>query len=299
MLFYAVIFGVIIVCLGAMLAIASRKFPQLTLIDTAALPKEKETQKKKQIMDERVRRMAGEWRAALVKAFTAFFERLQQGFRRQYRKLLSLEKKYAPQPPAPAVSAEEMKAKAVRALEEASALAGEGKFEEAERKYVEAVKLDRTNVGAYRGLGDLYMSQKDYVHAKETYAYLVKASVRACCAGRRKKTAPAGQIGLACDAPPADLAEIAKNYLSLALACRALGDGAGAKLALENAVAHEPANPKHLDLLIEACILEGDKERAFEVFRKLKEVNPDNQKLGALYERISAIPAGSVLKSEK
>ncbi len=298
MLFYAVVFGVIFVCLAAMIAIAARKFPQLTLIDTKALPKEKEIQKKKQILDERVRRMSGAWRVSLVKMFTAAFERLRQGFRRQYRKLLQLESKYTAKPAA-APSAAELRAKAAKSLEDAARLAGEGKPDEAERKYIEAIKLDRTGVGAYRGLGDLYMEMKDYAHAKETYAYLVKASVRACCAGRKKKPVQNGQVGLACDAPAADLAEIAKNYLSLALACRALGDNAGFKLALENAVAHEPANPKHLDLLIEACILENDKERAFEVFRRLKEVNPENQKLGALYERISAIPAGSVLKSEK
>jgi tetratricopeptide (TPR) repeat protein len=180
-----------------------------------------------------------------------------------------------------------------RLQDEAIELVKEGKGDDAEKKYVEIIKIDPRNLAAYRGLGDLYLDAKNYLQAKETFEFLVKMSVKECCVankGRAGRSWDHEEVE-SCPASPAVQAEIAKNYLSLSNACRLAGDLTGERLSLESALAHEPANPKHLDLLIEACILEGDKERALAVFGKLKEVNPENQKLGILYEKIMALPA--------
>ena len=55
------------------------------------------------------------------------------------------------------------------------------------------------------------------------------------------------------------------------------------------AVELEPKNPKYLDLLIETVILCGDKDLAERAFNELRMVNPENQKLAVLRERINNI----------
>jgi len=301
-MFYKVAIIFIGACFVAMLAIVIRKFPQLTLIDTAALPKERETRKKKEIIHERVGRMAAEnWRGFAAKVGPVL-KKIQAWFRRQYTKVLVLDYKYqTAKPEDKPLPISDLRAIVDRLQDEAAELVKEGKGSEAEKKYVEIIKIDPKNLGAYRGLGELYLDAKNYLQAKETFEFLVKMSVKECCVAHKGRAGrfPDAEEGGSCPASPAVQAEIAKNYLSLSNACRLAGDPTGARLALESALGHEPANPKHLDLLIEACILEGDKERALAVFGKLKEVNPENQKLGILYEKIMALPAGGALKSSR
>ncbi|MFA6603703.1 MAG: tetratricopeptide repeat protein [Patescibacteria group bacterium] len=298
MTFYLVAFSIVIGSLLGVAVILARKFPQLTLIDTATLPKERENKKKKEIIHERVGRMSiDSWRRFCDRV-GPFFGRIRAGFRAQYRRLLQLEKKFqepATVPPTPTVA--EVRESAAQLIAEASELLVLGKTPEAEKKYLEAIKLDQRNAEAYRGLGQIYLEAKNYSQAKETFEFLVRLSVKdqsahGHAADHHRRTVP-------CSAPPAVQAEIAKSYFDLSNACRAMGDVAGAREALEGAVAHEPANPKHLDLLIEACILVGDKGRAMEVFGQLKAANPDNQKLQSLYDRIAAMPVGTVLKIPK
>jgi tetratricopeptide (TPR) repeat protein len=293
-MFYTAAFIFIGVCIAAMLSIVVRKFPQLTLINTSVLPKERETRKKKEIIHDRVGRLAAEgWKNFLARV-RPVLKGTQTWFRRQYTKVLVLDYKYqAAKPEKRELPASDLRAIVDRLEDEASDLVKAGKAPEAEKKYVEIIRIDPKNLTAYRGLGELYLEAKNYAQAKETFEFLVKMSVKECCVahkGRASRRPEADEPGT-CPASPAVQAEIAKNYFSLSNACRLAGDLTGARLALESALSHEPANPKHLDLLIETCILEGDKERALAVFGKLKEVNPENQKLGALYERVMSLPA--------
>ena len=298
MTFYFVAFAIVIGSVIGIAVILARKFPQITLIDTATLPKERENKKKKEIIHDRVGRiMTDSWRRFCGRV-GPFFGRVRAGFRARYRRLLQLEKKFqepAKAPPAPTVA--EVRENAAQLIAEAAELLILGRAPEAEKKYLEAVKLDQRNAEAYRGLGQIYLDSKNYAQARETFEFLVRLSSKEqSSAGHavdhRRESGP-------CAAPAAVQAEIAKSYFDLSNACRAMGDVAGAKEALEGAVAHEPANPKHLDLLIEACILVGDKGRAMEVFGQLKAANPENQKLQSLYDRIAAMPAGTALKIPK
>ncbi|MDD5251341.1 MAG: hypothetical protein PHT12_01755 [Patescibacteria group bacterium] len=291
MLFYIAILIVIALCLVGIGVIVARKFPQLTMIDAEALPKERETKKKKEIIESRVRRVAAERTRLLGAALKPVWERLRDGFRVAYGRLLSLDKMY--QRPGKQPTAFEKRLKAARLIERAAALVDQaGKEGEAEKLLVEAIGLDPKNLDAYRVLGDLYFGQKNYLQAREAYDFLARSSIRECC-GRRGRGQQPRHVSLEypCDAPAAQAAFVSKNYASLAAACRQLGEGEKAKAALEMAAAHEPANPRTLDLLLEACILVGDKARAEEVLGRLKAANPDNQKLGALEERIAALPA--------
>ena len=67
------------------------------------------------------------------------------------------------------------------------------------------------------------------------------------------------------------------------------GDNDNALTMIQNALTLAPKNPKYLDFLIELSILINNKYLAEITWDKLKEVNPENQKLAGLQERIQAI----------
>ena len=59
-------------------------------------------------------------------------------------------------------------------LVDAAALFADGALEMAEKKYIEAVRLDPKSKDAYRGLGDVYLRQGHIAEAKETYAFVAQ-----------------------------------------------------------------------------------------------------------------------------
>lgn len=252
-----------------------RKFPQLAIVDAESVPKAREAKKKKAIINERVERITGEWGKRLRAAAVPIFGAVREAFRRLYRRTLALEQQLQRLRPLPT---QDVRNKVTVLVGEADALAAAGKSELAEQKYIEALGLDPRSVRSYRGLADVYLADRQMEQARETLEFLVKL------AGRRGE-------------------ETARDFANLGLACASLGDHAAARTALEQAAAREPSNPKYLDLLLEECILGGDKSRAIQVFAQLQEVNPDNQKLPEFEAAINAMavaePAAAGKKAKK
>jgi tetratricopeptide (TPR) repeat protein len=278
------------------LTIVSKKFPQLSLIDADSLPEEQHRQRKREIVAARVNRAAlAGWQKAAA-SLAQPLVRLRDGFRRQFKKLLTMDKQFRNEGLARAKN-ERREAVVAKMMTQAEKLVEQGKFGEAEKKYIEALSIDERFKPAYRGLGELCMSQKRYHRAVETYAFLVKLTVRESCdqtvTDLMGVPVPRHEaFSEQCAASPAAHAEIAKRYAELAAANQADGKTTAGRVALETAVAFEPSNPKYLDLLVEACILEGDQERAYEALAELREANPENAKVEAYGERIAALDRG-------
>ena len=76
--------------------------------------------------------------------------------------------------------------------------------------------------------------------------------------------------------------KIAELFLSIDKADTALE-------AVRQAVELEPDSPKYLDMMAEVSIKCRDKQSAEDAFQKLRMVNPENQKLDVLRERIEKI----------
>lgn len=288
MIIYLVFGTVILACLIGLARIIVPKLPQLAMIDNSIIPEEREAQKKKELMHGKLHRnltgavrTTGEWMAPRT-------DKVREAFRARYRTLLALDKQFKKEKPVTPAQARE---KIATLIVEAAALAKEGHAPEAEKKYIEALGFDPRQVEAYRGLADLYVDEKRHERAQETLAYLVKALIREnrCIHGSGIRSFRAEENEGACPATPAAHADIAGRCIALAWACEALGDGSGARDAYERAVAVEPSNPRNLDLLLDACILGGDKRRAEEVYDQLLTVNPENMKLEEFAGRIQAM----------
>ncbi len=262
MWFYVVIFGVIVAAAAYAAFIVVRKFPQLSLIDTASLPQERETKKKKDIIRERVRTgMLAWWKRVVVRVSPVVWD-IRTRYRKAFARVLRLDYKYRRQRPK-RLAPEKVIKKVAALMREAQEHADAEDYHEAERSLLHVIRLDPRNAEAYGLLGDTYMKDRQFAHAKETFGFLVTM---------REK----GE----------DIADLGQEYVRYGLACEELGELAGALEAYEMAVSLEPLNPRYLDLLLEACILEGDQIRARETLEKLREVNPLNQKLDQLERKV-------------
>ncbi len=293
MLYYVLPAAVIILSLGGIALIIVRKFPQLTLIDTDAIPKEQNLARKKAIMDERVRRAAEQWSKGAIGAVTPAAVGVRDSFRRFFKRLLTIDRQFAISRP---VDPDKGRNRAEKTRAEAAKLIDDNKFGEAEKKLISVLAFDELNDGVYRDLGDLYTRIKRYDRARDTYAFLVKILIKRHCGQQTSdsKGVPVPRFEAFSEDCPAGReahADIAKQYDNFGLASQSAEDLASARAGFDHAASFEPGNPKHLDLLVEACIMDGVKDRALAAWERLREVNPDNKKLNPLRKRIEKMDA--------
>lgn len=254
---------------------------------------ERDAAKKKEIIRQRAERVAIVHGRKVQFWFVRMFEKAQERFRAAYRRLLILDRQFRMEKP----SSPEAAADRIAALiSDAQTAQLNGDFDGAEKKYIEVLGMDLRSHEAYWGLGALYLEARRYEESKETFAYLVRMIRKQ---SRCTHLENGAQSERPCEANAQAHADIAMGWFDAGLAAQAGGDLEFSRQAFERAVAFGPANPRHLDLLLETCILEGDKARAGQVFAQLQAANPENNKLDALAERIAALPETQQRKKGK
>ena len=252
------IIGIASAAVGAYLVytVLVKKFPQLKLIDLTTLAKERHAEAKSRIIKNRFERSLGELNGKTRTLFGRLKERLGGGFDRWQGALKHLEQGIEQKTPK---SPEALSGRVGRLLAEAEKCAGEERWEEAEKRYIEILKLDAKNIGASRGLAGVYLNQRLYDQARETLEYLVRLD-------------------------PADSHRVELGRLYLAG-----GELPKAFEQFRTAVQAEPYNPKYLDYFLETSILLGDAKTAEEALGGLEAINPDNAKLPEFRQRIESL----------
>lgn len=224
-----------------------RKFPQLAIIKIETVKSEREARTKRNILVKRLKRIRGKWFAGFVKLLSPIGRLIKNRAVKIYDRALHLEKQYKEMQPkkeaAPAVKIEAL-------LQEAEKFVEDEDWKDAERKYLQAISLDYKNPILYEGLGNVYLHKKEFKEAKETFEFVAKLNP-----GK------------------------ATVYISLTEAALGLGDVPKSIEYLNAALEIEPNNPKHLDFLIEVGIMGKNYRVARNALDKLREVNPENQKI--------------------
>jgi len=238
----------IFACLIAVIII--RKIPQLSLIDAESLPKPKEEKIKERILIERLQRQWAEshkyfrWLSKLFKFFADIV-------RARWEKLKHLE--------------QQLKVKETRSvdslLDEAQKKL-ETEPEEAEKIYLETVRLDPKNIMAYEGLGKVYKLKKDWKAAGEIFQFL-------------RKLYPGNTI---------------KYVFELAEIESIQGRYDHALAFMEQIIEQGTSEPRYLDFFIETAILDGNRRQAQKGLKLLKAVNPENAKIVDFEKRINNMP---------
>jgi tetratricopeptide (TPR) repeat protein len=281
----------------ALLALATivwmvmRKFPILATLDTSTIPREVENRQKQQIISLRLKRLIMPWFDRLggrLRPVLSFGQRL---FAWLYDRLHQAKENMRQEVVLPP---EEVNKQIERLVDDAEALSRQDDFEVAEKKLIEAIALDSKNIEAFRALAHLYFEKKDYEEAKQTFEHVLKLSDNDEDA-YEGLAAIASQEG---DYPHAkeELAALLRinnqksdTYFNLALLCETTKDFHESLANIKKALALEANNPRYLDLWLRISIIIKDKVEAYEAFSRLKEVNPENQKLAELKAEIDEL----------
>jgi tetratricopeptide (TPR) repeat protein len=278
---------IILCCLAVIIFIISKKLPLLATFDVGSIPEEKEAETKQKIMEKRLERKA----KVFYNRVSPIFKIIGNFFTRKFKDLSDalkdLEEKYKKKAKKEIlVTKEEFigQEKKLESLQkESEDLLAKDEFIAAEKKYIEMISLDPKNINAYRGLGNLYIAQKNYSDAKQTFEYILKLNKLddEAYAGLGKIAEETGDYETAKEdfIKSIDIKNTAIHYFELAEVCLRMENHKEAVDNLEKAIEFEPNNPKYLDLLLTISINLKDSGRAFSLLKRLKEVNPENQKI--------------------
>ncbi|MCI0479106.1 hypothetical protein L0Y59_01020 [Candidatus Uhrbacteria bacterium] len=293
MLFWA---GLILALAAAIVlaVVLGRHWKEIRLLDPTSIKEERMRQVREKIIEQRFDRI----RSHTVAPLSAIAKRgLLSGktaFHAAYIKLIQLDRFYKQAKSPLARVAPSVQDRLRGLLEEARSLARDLKWADAERRYLEVLSIDNRNVDAYKGLGALYLRQKHYPQAKETYEFLVKIRMAddACYAGLADiaeadgdmATAEAMRVKAVEDQPrsPNRHAELAGFYLER--------DEPGKAWPLAKRASDlDPKCARYQLLAVEAAIALRNREEARRRYDKLRLLSTDQPRLQSLKERIDGL----------
>lgn len=264
MVIYIILLSVIVIALSIIGYILWQKIPKLRAVDLEAMRAHKIKQVKVSIVEERLDRKMKEWYKFLKEKFAPLHKIIKEYLNGFYQKIIALQKHYKQKEEKKAILQQEdkeaLRQKISALLSQAENLIKEDKLQEAEKKYIEAVAFDKQNIEVYRGLAQLYILRKDYVHARETLEFIK-------------------QINPNDESVWRDMGQV----------CSLLNDDKQAVNCYKKAVDLSPNNPKNLDILIEMSIKAKDRYLAESTLQKLREVNLENQKLEEYQKQIEVL----------
>lgn len=273
-----------------------RKLPQLASIRTDAIPKHQQQARKQQILDQRLQQKLGNAEAAIVKTLTKGFKGTWNALQALLHRLHELEREYRRKvvTQKSIEDPEVLRSRLATGLADAQTAMASEDYIRAEQLFVDVVALDPKNVEAYIGLADVATAKKDYVNAREALQFVLKLQQ-----GNDSAYTRLGRIAT----DEGNLIEAESDYLKsvslnastataqfeLANVELKLGNIEKAQTSLQEAVKLEPSNPKYLNALLDFAVQNNRRDLARETLDRLREANPENQKLPELAEEVKKL----------
>lgn len=257
----------ILVSFLIIIIVVGKKFPLLANLDIANIPAEKEARFKERIISNRLKRNFIRWGAKITRFLAPAGEAIKVFSKWLFNKLIELKENYKRE--IITTGMQNISLTTQQLFKEAEELREKGEMELAEKKLIEIISLDSKNIKAFKALGKVYFDQKNYEQAKETFAYVLKFKE--------------------------NIDDIEDNilysqiYLDLTLVQMAAGNLEEAFINIGKALILEPNNPRYLDTLLEISIIKKDKISALDAYERMKQANPENQKLAELKKQIDEI----------
>jgi len=242
----------------------ARKFSTLANLDVENIPAEKEAKVKEQIISSRFKRNVVKWSSALIKISKAISQKASIFFKWIFDKLYELRDNYKSETVLLTGDKEEKVKELFLEVEE---LEKQGELKEAEKRLIEIIGFDSKNIKAFEILGRFYFEDKNYEESKQTFEHILKLI------GDEEKNKE----------------KLAEIYFNLALVGQATENFDEAWENLKRALEIEPNNPRYLDIALEISIIKKDKVLALDAYEKLKNANPDNQKLKEFKKQIKEL----------
>jgi len=289
-----IIGGIGVVSLVLLFVIVFRHWKEIRLLDPESIQDEQVRKKQKRILENRFERVKTSTIHPMQSVLAKIVIVIKKTFHAGYIKLIRIDRLYkqAKSPFAHMGPSDEDRMKSL--LDEARSLTRDEKWGDAERRFLEVLTIDQRSPDAYKGLAGLYLKQKMYSQAKETYEFLRKG-------------------GNADDVVFAGLAEIAEQegnekraeeMLQKALEIRPKLAYRHAELAsfflrnkrpqeawvpIEDAVKLEPGSVKFLEQALEIALQIGDLAHAQKKYDALRFLQKDRRSLQVWKDRLEAL----------
>jgi tetratricopeptide (TPR) repeat protein len=277
-----------------MAGLVLRHWKEIQLLNPDSIKEERERQKRDDLLQQRFVRMTKEKVGPIKAVVLRGTTEVKKLYHAVYLKYVRLEKFYSQAKSPFAAVAPSVKDRIKLLLDEARSLARDLKWADAERRYLEVLGTDQRNVDAYKGLGMIYLKQKLYPQARETFEYLVKskkaddiafAALAEIEEAEGNMTAAEAMRRSAIEVRP----RLANRHADLAEFYVARDQVARAWPYAKRANELDPKSAKYLELSLEVAILLGDRNEAKRRYDKLRLLSEDQPKLQALKDRIEAI----------
>ncbi len=293
-IFTWVAFGLAALCVGVVFYILFRHAAEIRLLNPDSIREEQERQKRDDLVRQRFNRLQSVKTAPLKAVYQRAVYNGKTTFHRGYLKLVHLSRFYE-QAKRPFAKVAPSAAERVKALlDEARSLARDLKWADAEKRYLEVLLMDNRNADAYKGMGYIYLKQKMYPQAKETYEYLIKtrqgddtcyaAMADICEADGDDAAAEDWRLKAVEERPRLANrhAELAKFYVDHKNYSKAWPSA-------KRATDLEQKSAKYQELALECLVEIGDYSEAKRRYDKLRLLSEDQQRLLRFKERIDKI----------
>jgi tetratricopeptide (TPR) repeat protein len=278
----------------AMIVIVIRHWKEMRLLNPQSIQEVREQQKRDELLLQRFERMTSQKIGPLKALIQRVLLEAKKGYHAVYIRLIKLEKFYK-QAKAPfAMMAPSVKDRIKLLLDDARSLARDLKWADAERRYLEVLSIDARNTDAYKGLGTIYLKQKLYPQARETFEFLIKIKK----ADDISYAALADIAEIEDDLPKAEemrkkavdlRPRLANRHAELAELYVTMQQYHKAWTHAKRAAELDPKSGKYLELSLEVAILLGDRNEAKRRYDKLRLLSEDRPRLQSLKERIDGM----------
>lgn len=269
---------IIVVSLYVLIKILVSKFPILSNIKIEYIHKEKEKRAKSKILEKRFLNNLKNFRSRnlLIKFLNNCCQKIGE-------KIYAVEKKYLNKyNEIVKARPQEVEKRIDLVLQEADRELEKNNFQEAESKFTEVLSLDPRNLVALSNLLKIYLYQKKYSLALKTAKHILQLNEQAIkwWGKFRKKDEKI---------PEKLLNELILSLIDVGSIYQEQGNHEQALKYFTKAIKHNPNNPRLLDFLIENCIILKKKEEADNYLSRIKEINPENQKIAEWEEKIKKL----------
>lgn len=281
-----------------------RHWKEIRLLDPLSIKEEREKKQRDELIQRRFERL----HANKIEPFKRLGEKIKRSsarlYQRSYDRLQAFEALYKNIKNPFSVVAPTTRERIKTLLREGRALMRDLKWADAERRYVEVLSIDAHQAEAYRGLGEIYLKQKLYPQAKETFEFLIKI----------KEADDATYTGLAeiaeADGNLQETEEMrlkaveynprqAHRHAQLASFYLEQNQPTKAWPSAKRASDLEPMSAKYLELSLEIAILLGDRKEARHRYDRLRLLSEDRTRFQSWREKVEMMGTNTKEEAKK
>jgi tetratricopeptide (TPR) repeat protein len=280
-----------LIAAGTIAAMFARRWNEIRLLDPETIRAEKERRARDRVTRHRFDRAMKRWSVPFRGTGKRTVGRIGSAFARLEARLKEASGVDDESGTTPSAARAE---RVDRMLREATALAASGDAARAERLFVEILKLNPRQGDAYRGLGMLYLSNRQFRQAKETFDFLVRiggadgdiyAGLGTIAEANGAFTEAETMRKRALESEP----ESAKRHAELAAFYVRRERPLPAWDEAKKACSLDPSSGEYLELSVASAILLADRKEAEARYERLRLMGYDRLKLQRLKEKLDAI----------